>query len=84
MSTTDPEIEEVKGATYHDFLKRSKIFTSKFCATMKAAADPIAIRIDIVFSKLVETKNVKTIPIKKPIKIIILAIFFHKHDLLNQ
>ena len=37
-------------------------------AIIKAVADPIAILIEIISAKLVETKKVKIIPIKKPIK----------------
>ena len=35
---------------------------------MKAVAEPIAILMDIISSKFVETNNVKNIPIMKPIK----------------
>ena len=37
---------------------------------MNAVAEPSAILIDIISSKFVETKKVKIIPIKKPIKTI--------------
>ena len=43
-----------------------------------AAAEPSAILTDIISSKFVETKNVKIIPIKNPIKTMYLAIFFPK------
>ena len=39
-------------------------------------ADPIAILIEIISSKFVETTNVKKIPIKKPTKTMYFANFF--------
>ena len=37
------------------FLKRSNICTSKFCAIKNAVADPIAILIEIISEKFVDT-----------------------------
>ena len=69
VSTVDPKIEDISGAMYHFFfLNLSKIFTSRFCAIKKAVADPIAILIEIMSEKFVETNNVRDIPIKKPTK----------------
>ena len=60
-------IEDVRGATNHDlFLSESNILMSKFCAIKKANPDPIAIRMDIMSEKLVETNKVKITPRKNP------------------
>ena len=49
---------------------------SKFCAIKKAKPEPIAILIEITSEKFVDTNNVKSIPIIKPILTIFLANFF--------
>ena len=57
----------MSGAIYQLLLlSLSKIFMSRFCATMNAVAEPIAILIEIMSLKFVEIKSVKIIPIKKP------------------
>ena len=48
------------------FLKLSNILISKFCATKKANPEPIAILIEIISEKLVDTNKVSKTPIKKP------------------
>ena len=79
VSIIEPRIDEVNGATYHIlFLNLSNIFTSRFCAIMNAIAEPIAILIDIISLKFVETNNVKIIPIKNPIRTTYREIFFPK------
>ena len=40
---------------------------SKFCAIKNATPDPVAILIEIMSEKFVETKRVRETPIKKPI-----------------
>ena len=55
MSTVEPIIDDVSGATNHIFhLNLSKIFTSINCAIKKAVPDPIAILIEIKSEKFVE------------------------------
>ena len=77
MSITEPVSEDDKGATYQVFfLKKSKIFTSIFCAIKKARPEPIAIRTDIISSKFVDTNSVREIPMTKPIRTIFLATIF--------
>ena len=57
MSTVEPIIEDVKGATYHFlFLSKWKILTSINCAIKNAVPDPIAILIEIKSEKFVEKK----------------------------
>ena len=64
----EPKVEETSGATNHIFfLSESKIWTSKFWAIKNAIPDPIAILIEIISLKFVETKRVNKIPIIKPI-----------------
>ena len=59
VSTIEPKTEEVNGAMYQDFfLKISKIFISRFCAIKIATPEPIAILIEIVSEKFVETNKV--------------------------
>ena len=68
VSTIEPKTEEVNGAMYQDFfLIISKIFISRFCAIKNATPEPIAILIEIVSEKFVETNKVKRIPTKNPI-----------------
>ena len=59
----------MNGARYQIlfFLKISKTFISKFCAIKKAKPDPMAILIEIISLKFVETKSVNKIPITNPI-----------------
>ena len=52
------------------FLIYRKYLHRDFEQLKKAVADPIAILIDIISSKFVETKKVKMIPTKKPIRTI--------------
>ena len=66
--------DDVKGATNHFFfLNLSKICTSNNCATINAVPDPMAILTEIKSAKFVENKNVKVIPIIKPVYTIFLA-----------
>ena len=60
-------IEDVRGATaqFLFFLSRSKILTSKFCAIKKQFPEPIAILIEIMSEKFVETKKLTITPIKR-------------------
>ena len=58
MSVTDPIIDDARGAAYHIFfLKVSKICTSKFWAIKNATPEPIAILIEIISEKLVDTNK---------------------------
>ncbi len=60
----DPITDDVRGATYHIFfLKESKIWTSRFWAIKNATPEPMAIRIEIISEKFVDTNNVKNTPI---------------------
>ena len=69
-----PNKEEIRGAIYQIFfLNLSNTCTSKFCATKNATPEPIAILIEIISSKFVDTKSVSSIPIIKPIKTTFLA-----------
>ena len=77
VSTIEPKIDDISGATYQDFLRNvSNILTSRFCAIKKAVPDPMAILIDIISEKFVETKRVNITPITKPIYTIFLATIF--------
>ena len=49
------------------FLIVEKFLYLLSCATKKAVPDPMAILIDIISSKFVETNSVNKIPIVKPI-----------------
>jgi len=74
VSVTDPIIDDARGAAYQIFfLKASKIWTSKFWEIKNATPEPIAILIEIVSEKLVDTNNVKITPIVKPTYTIFLA-----------
>ena len=67
VSTVDPIIEELNGATYQLFsLSLSNICTSKSWAKIKAVPEPIAILTEIRSEKFVEKKRVKDIPTTKP------------------
>ena len=71
------QTEEVRGAIYQDFFRKLwKIVTSKFWEIKKAAPDPMAILIEMIFEKLVEKNRVKSKPIKNPIYTIFLATIF--------
>ena len=67
VSIIEPKIDEVIGATNHAlFLSRWKISISINWAIKKAVPDPIAILIDIMSWKFVETNTVNKIPTIKP------------------
>ena len=68
VSIIEPKIDEVIGAINHAlFLKRWKISISISWATKKAVPEPMAILIDIISWKFVETNIVNKIPTTKPI-----------------
>ena len=68
VSIDEPINDEIKGETYHFLFLRnlSNIWISKFWAIKKANPEPIAILIEIMSEKLVETNSVMVIPIEKP------------------
>ena len=68
VSVIEPIKDEVRGAMNQlFFLRLSNICTSKFWETKNAIPEPIAILIEIMSEKFVETKSVSNIPKIKPI-----------------
>ena len=66
VSTKEPMREDVNGATNHAFfLKLSKTWTSKSCATKNAVPEPIAILMEIKSLKFVEKNRVNANTQKK-------------------